>query len=397
MTAHRAYADPDRIAEAIPPSPQPLGFFRPWTFRPPREIPPRRWLYGAHYIRRFVSTTAALGGAGKSALALVEAMAMASGKPLLGVAPAGRLRVGYFNAEDPLEETERRIAAAMMHFGLTRADLEGWLHWGSGRDSGLVIAVQGREGVEIVQPVVDRLLADITEQRLDAIIVDPFVSTHRVPENANGEIDFVVKQWARIAETADIGVELVHHTKKSSGVEMTVEDSRGASSYLNAARSARVLNVMTKEEAERAGVDQRRAHFRVDNGKANLAPPSERSAWFRFVGVDLGNGGDEPGDSVGVVTSWQWPDSLDGIRAADLLRVQQKIASGAWREDSRSDAWAGNAIAEALDLNLDAPGQKARLKGMLSTWLAAGALKRVTLPDAKRRSRTFVEVGTWAE
>ena len=86
----------------------------PYVFRPAAEIPPREWLYGRHYIRHFVSTTIAPGGVGKSALAITEALAMATGRPLLGVQPLKRLRVAYWNGEDPLEETERRVVAAII-------------------------------------------------------------------------------------------------------------------------------------------------------------------------------------------------------------------------------------------------------------------------------------------
>ena len=372
-------------------------FFKPWTFRPASEIPPRRWLYDAHYIRRYVSTTSAPGGVGKSALAIIEAMAMASGKPLLGITPPDRLRVAYWNGEDPLEETERRIAAAMTHYGLTKDDLAGWLFWGSGRDDHLIIAHQTRNGAEVLRPNVDRVTVQIRQHVLDLVILDPFVSTHRVTENDNPAIDMVVKEWAAVGDRTDCGIELIHHTRKANGSEMSVEDSRGASAFLNAARSARVLNVMTKEEAERSGVEQRLSYFRVDNGKANLAPPSEVSAWFRFVSVKLENDPLGPGDSVGVVTPWQWPNSLDGVKAADLLKVQQKIAESEWREDQRSPSWAGYAIADALGINMDAQSSKARIKRMLSTWLTTGALKRVRRDGPDRKPKQFVEVGNWVE
>src|SRR5690349_16778256 len=71
-------------------------------------IPPRRFVYGRHLIRQFVSTTFAPGGVGKSSLGFAEALAMASGRPLLGVEPAGRLRVWIWNGEDPFEELQRR-------------------------------------------------------------------------------------------------------------------------------------------------------------------------------------------------------------------------------------------------------------------------------------------------
>src|ERR1700745_4181057 len=55
----------------------------PWAWRDPSTIPPRRWLYGKHYIRKFLSTTVAPGGAGKSSLVLVEALSMVTTRRLL--------------------------------------------------------------------------------------------------------------------------------------------------------------------------------------------------------------------------------------------------------------------------------------------------------------------------
>lgn len=71
----------------------------------PAKIPPRQWLYGRSVIAGFVSALVAPGGAGKSALAMVEAVAMATGHELLaGDKPVAPLRVWYHNAEDDLVE-----------------------------------------------------------------------------------------------------------------------------------------------------------------------------------------------------------------------------------------------------------------------------------------------------
>lgn len=64
-------------------------------------IPPRTWLYPPHYIRKFISLLISTGGIGKSSLAIVEALAMVSGKPLLGITPAGPMRALVWNGEDP--------------------------------------------------------------------------------------------------------------------------------------------------------------------------------------------------------------------------------------------------------------------------------------------------------
>lgn len=122
---------------------------------------------------------------------------------------------------------------------------------------------------------------------------------------------------------------------------------------------------MTKDQAERAGVASHRGHFRADNGKANLAPPPDRTEWFRLISVALGNG-PHGGDHVVVVEPWVWPDMLAGVTVVDLRKAQRAVADGRWRENARAKGWAGVPIAAALGVELDVAG-KARLKAMLRT------------------------------
>lgn len=72
---------------------------------------------------------------------------------------------------------------------------------------------------------------------------------------------------------------------------------------------------MTKTEADSAGVTEPRRYFRVNNRKANLAPPADRSDWFHMASGALGDGSggiiDDGGDHIGVVTQWEWPNPLD--------------------------------------------------------------------------------------
>jgi hypothetical protein len=83
--------------------------FTPTPFEPrdPTNFPRRQFLYGRQYARKYVSTTVAGSDVGKTTLVLTECLAMASGKPLLGVHFKHPLRIWYWNGEDPREEMER--------------------------------------------------------------------------------------------------------------------------------------------------------------------------------------------------------------------------------------------------------------------------------------------------
>ncbi|PZX18758.1 hypothetical protein LX81_00451 [Palleronia aestuarii] len=379
-------SEPEKRQEQLP---------TPFMWREPSTIPPRPWLYGRHLLRRQVSVTVAPGGVGKSSMTICEALAMASGRDLLGDWTAQGLKVWIFNLEDPRDELERRVIAAVLHHQVAPEDIKGRLFLDTGRERELCTAIQTREGVQILAPVLDDLRREIEAREIDVLIIDPFVSSHQVSENDNGAIDKVAKEWARLADRCNCAIELVHHTRKANGEELTTESGRGATALLAAARSGRVLNKMTDEMKAEAGVkDDPATYFAVTRDKSNLAPAGKR-VWRRMASVELGNG-----DSVGVAEAWNWPDTFDGVTTADLLAVQHAVqkrhdegnAPGAdWQT---KDDWAGVIVADVLGWNVTADCK--RISKVLATWEASGALKRVEVPGPQRRTRKGLEVDEWA-
>jgi hypothetical protein len=109
-------------------------------------FPRRQFVYGRHLIRGFLSATVAPGGVGKSALSIVEAVAMVSGRSLRGTRPRKPLRVWYWNGEDPAEEIQRRVEATCLAFDVDPASFEGRLFIDSGRRTEIVLASQGKSG-----------------------------------------------------------------------------------------------------------------------------------------------------------------------------------------------------------------------------------------------------------
>lgn len=306
----------------------------PYAFPVLRSIPPRQWLYGGHYIRQFISATVAPGGLGKSSLTIVEALAMASGKPLLGVMPHGRSRVWLWNGEDPVDELYRRIGAAMQYHGLTRDDVGDRLMVDSGRQLPLIIANQTKTGAVVNAPVTRALKDAMCRRAIDVLVLDPFIATHAVTENDNDEIEIVARAWASVANDANCSVELIHHVRKTNGAEVTVEDARGATSLINATRSSRSLTRMTAEEGQKLGVsDTYRRYFRFgSNPKDNLSPPpvTSETSWMVLKSVNLGNGDEHypRGDEVGVVARFEPERSLQEA-AESAVAVEQRIIAGA--------------------------------------------------------------------
>jgi hypothetical protein len=362
----------------------------PFVWRDERTIPPRRWLYGKHLLRRFLSLDIAAGGIGKSSVKIVEALAMTSGRALLRKEVfEGPLRVWVYNLEDPAEETERRLHAALNHYGLCPTDVGDRLFVDSGRDQPVMLAEETPAGARIVRPVVDALIAELKEREIDVLILDPFVSSHAVSENDNRAIDMVAKEFGRIAEVCNCSINLVHHVRKQNGAEATAESARGASSLIGAARSVVVYNRMTKEEGEAAGIapEQVGFHFRTQTDKANLAP-ADAAEWHRMNNYELANG-----DHVGVACPWEWPDAFAGVSNEKLKAVQRAVSEKAYRESSQSTEWVGNIIATVL--GMDPEKDKRRLGSIIKQWVRTDVLRVVEGEDAKRNPRKFVEVGTW--
>jgi hypothetical protein len=193
-------------------------------------------------------------------------------------------------------------------------------------------------------------------------------------------------------------VELVHHVRKlAPGQEMTADDARGASALVGKARSVRLLNGMTKEEAEQAGIDDRRRFFRMVNGKANLALPPEKAIWRQLISVSLGNGQGGPDDLVQAAVAWLWPDAFAGLTTTDLRRVQDRIAAREYRANPQAKDWAGYAVADVLHLDIGSKATKHKVKLLLDTWLSAGALRLDRRTDPKdRHVREYIVVGARA-
>lgn len=377
----------------------------PYAFPEPSSIPKRQEIYGQHYYRKFVSATVAPSGVGKSSLEIIEALAIASGKPLLGVTAREQARVWLWNGEDPRDELERRISAAMQHYGLAAHDIGDRLFVDTGREQEIILAVQGRDGAKISAPVVEAVLQTMRDNRIDVLQIDPFVSSHRITENDNGAIDMVTKQWAKIADVTKAAVELVHHVRKLNGGEITVEDSRGAGALLATSRSARALSRMTKMEGQRCGVgDAHRSFFRFGDAKNNLALVSEDTRWFKLASVQLGNGEGRDaferassGDSVGVVTLATIDEDVAGsamVGADQTAAALSLVGSGEWKRDVRSgDAWIGVAIANAFELDLEDEEEKARVRQIVKKMLKDGLLKEDFRTDKNRNMRCYIVRG----
>ncbi len=362
-------------------------------------LPPRRWIYDRHYLRSFVSLLAAAGGAGKTTLQIAEALCMASGRALLGEPVHERVKVWLINLEDPIEELQRRVLAAMQHYGLTREDVDGWLYLDAGRDFAMSFATQTRDGVIINEALIDHMRDRIAGEGIGMVYIDPWVAaTGDITENDNGAMNRAVSAVRQIADETTCAIALVHHTRKGNGGAADADSIRGASSLLGAARAARILNRVTEDEMARLGVTGEDASgiVRVDNAKANLSAPAHAALYRRMMGVQIANG-----EYVAVAVPFSLPDLFDGITTRDAQRAQRDVGRCAddgepLRASAQAARWAGHTIGATLGIDTSDAAGKARVSSILRQWIKTDVLRIESAPDPRSgRDVPVVVVGTW--
>ena len=105
----------------------------PYVWCDPKTIPPRDFLYGYHYVRRYVSLTVAMGGVGKSSEILTEIAAMITGRELLGIKPSTARLV-----HQPRRPARRNRSAA-------RGDLSALRHHANGHRRSTLCRLRPRD------------------------------------------------------------------------------------------------------------------------------------------------------------------------------------------------------------------------------------------------------------
>ena len=362
------------------------------------SIPVRRWIYGTAYLRKFVSMLASAGGVGKTSQQIAEGIAVATGRELLGEPIYETCNVWFINLEDPLDEMHRRILATMKYYGVKPDEVRGKIYLDAGRDFSLKFGTQTKDGLIPNTALIEYMAAKIREKNIGLVYIDPFVGCHNANENDNMAMNAVVAEIRRIADECDCAICIVHHVRKGNGDEATVDSVRGAGALIGAARSARVINRMTEDEAVRLGIDpsEARSIFRVDDAKANLAPPAAVAVYRKMVGVQIANG-----EWVGVCTPYKLPDAFEGVSGKDARVIQRLVgnardAGNPYKESSQSANWVGVAVADLIDIDISDKAGRAKVNTIIKTWIKTNVLAVERVVDSKKgREVAIIVPGDW--
>lgn len=353
------------------------------------QIPPRGWLLGNTFCRRFLSSLVASGGTGKTALRLAQLVSLATGRNLTGEHVFCRCRVLVVSLEDDRDELRRRVLAVLRHHHIDAAELRGWLFLCSPRGAKLAEFVDGWPGAGKLDGL---LREEVGQRRIDVISVDPLIKAHGLDENNNADLDFVAGLLVAIASDLNCAVDVPDHERKGNGSPGDADRGRGASAKRDAARLVYTLTPMSPDEAQQFGITEadRRSYIRYDRAKVNIAAPSRGAQWFRLVGVPLGNGaGIYPhGDEVQTVEPWQPPDTWGGLDHPLLNRVLDQIEAGLPDGSRYSDAAKADERAAWKVVTQHAPDKtEKQAREVIRAWVKSGTLYAEDYDDAISRKR----------
>jgi len=369
------------------------------------EMPPRRLtLFDKHFARGTVTVTAAPGGTGKSDYSLLEAVSMALGRSvLIGEPLPARLRVWVWNAEDDIDEMKRRVRGICDHYAINPEDLLEWLFLDSSDTLPLDLADGNGRGVTIRENAIKAIAGRVRDLKVDVVIFDPLVQMHTLSESDNAALARIMRALRQhIAVPCNCAVELIHHTRKmgkDSDRELAVDDIRGASSIINAARSGRILHPMTPSDAEQYGIegDDRPSYFRVERAKTNQARRGT-VCWIHLIERPIANGEDgqfRKCDTVVVPTLWNPPRLSDKLSPTLVTTIRSEIGRGEYkRAPQAKNAWAGSVIIQCMGLNLDNKGHRRQAKSLLDWLIRNKHLASEFRKDPGGHSREYVVPGS---
>ena len=323
-----------------------------WQEIDPPQIPRLRFVYGDTCAARYPSATFAALKTGKSLLALSEAIDAATARRFLTGKPSAPIKVLRYNAKDELAVIQGRVAAVLQAWQIPQSEIISRLFPVSGvAGDSRVVLTRGEKG-DIFGSAFLALADLINREGVALAIFDPLQDLSHSPET--NEV------FRALASEIGATIGLVHHMRKPTSANApTPDDGRGRSALRGVAHLKRLLVPATKAEGAQADVDDFLHYFRIKEPEANLAPPSsDRLRWIEKSGGMIANS-----ENVATIRQWLWPEAFSGVTFNDACKVRSEIAARETppRENSQTEDWAGQVVAEVLDPDLRKKSERARV------------------------------------
>lgn len=284
-------------------------------------IPVRDWLVEPRMPIGDVTLCVGEPGISKSTIALRDALAVVTGREdlLRGRHLSGqpiaaeRLHRGgsviVYNAEDRLDEMERRLAVAQRYYGVTAEDMKHPIILWSGVEHGALKIMHrcARWGALERAPGADRLEDAIRVHRPVLVVLDTLVSLSTgAEENDNSDQEVILHEITQLAARHKVNITVLHHTSKTGrNAAGDMGAARGAFAIVGKVRSAYTLVRVTGDGPDEKawGVTEDDRFIRLDYAKVSHSSAPTDPIVFRRVSAPVGNGtGDRqvaPGEMFG--------------------------------------------------------------------------------------------------
>lgn len=310
-------------------------------------IPPRAFIYGSILQLGHATLLSASGGVGKSVFALAMAIDLACGVDHLGAGPFKVRKVIVYNAEDDLQEMHRRATAYMEFCAFTpqmRTLVEENLTLISGVANPMKLAEYRDGSVHVTRDNIDLLEFMMTENGVEVLVLDPLISLHSIPENANSEMAVLIAELKALIARVNAAMMLAHHDKKNisnrSIEEASQDDARGAGTITTPMRAIVNLKRLSAKDAERLRIPAltaKRVIALTLGSKSNYSPRDTSARLFFSNSVQADNAtADYSADNTVALSVYQLPKVSTLITDEHRDAILAEIASGEYRSATQA-------------------------------------------------------------
>lgn len=257
---------------------------------PEAMIPRRDWIAYKMLMRDEATVVAGPGGVGKSAFSIALAVHGAIGRSLGSFEIHKPFKTVIYNLEDNLHEMTARLYAACASYRIDPAQVEDKILLWPGREKRF--RLMDRKATVNVADI--REFVRLAKGEFDVGIFDPMNSLHAEDENDNMAMGEVMATANLLAQTAHMGIMLLHHVPKGeAGYRAGSMDMfRGAAAITTGVRIAHTLLPASEADAALYGLGEGYAfeYARLDDAKFSYGPRDGKPVWLRRHGYPLSNG-----------------------------------------------------------------------------------------------------------
>ena len=310
-------------------------------------------------------------GSGKSTYALLEAVALATGRgPDMIGKELVRSRVALLWTDESEAVMQAKVAALMLKHGIRAEDLHGWFH-----------LIRTDSPLDAQNATVEHIGGTMKAGNVEVLYIDSLASNAPTAEMQNDEAGKLMNRLRLLSRNVG-SVVFLHHVRKpypGAEAEISLNAQRGASAIGAAVRTARQC---VKRDGELAGDA---ALFLIETVKcSNAAKPPQ--AGFRIDGYRVN---DAPtwapvATRVDVAARRNPFDGIPHSRAVQGWNQFCDLPPEDRRSDMRATSWAGHGLAKVFNLPSDTKHEKTRLQAMLTAWLDTGHLRKADFWDGKQ-------------